>query len=245
MDKKTFEDLTSDEKIIETARLRTNGFTKAVDSYYRDAFEFPRENFEGTDLPGWNNINGGSLNFINNIKAFTDFLDPRPDQDAERMRIMTAEGGRRKFLEETSVFPNEKFPYVKGYGNDMTLYELLRRRPDSAVSAWEQRMQAVGKELEDGTVIDGKTVNEQDWAELWNWAAIAANDMVHQQPDGSDEEDDEEEDVLEEDQEMTDVKGKGVGASRLPEPMPLAYVLSYVSNGYIPPDQPKDGPTSR
>ena len=257
--KATFEDLSSEEKIIESARLRTNAFAKALDSYNRDTFDFPRENFEGTNLPSWNNINNSTLNFINNVKAFTDFLDPLPGSD-EAARIPLTSGSRRKFLENASLFANAKFPHEKGYGNDITMYELLRRRPDQAVTAWEQKMVAVGKDLEDGTMVNGTKVHEDEWVSLWNWAAITGDEMLQgfmkKQEDGEDVEFDDDVSGADNDgdtnmgedaeagegatvgeekgkgPETSGDKGKGPAVASVPAPMPLAYTLAYLSNGY-------------
>jgi hypothetical protein len=240
---KALEDLSPDQQILEVTRQRTNGLAKNLDSYFRLAFESRQENFENTLLPDWNSINSAELNFINSIKAFTDFLNDKDlaDQragvfDNKKFIVQTVSGARREFLEDASVFPNEKFPYVKGDGNDMTLFELLRRRPDPQVSAWVQRMEGVGKELEEGTVVDGETVTERDYADLWNWAAITGYEVMAEMyagkaPGEGEEEEDEDED---DDEEMSDERGDGpeTGAQ-----MPLAHILSYMSSGYIPPKE--------
>jgi hypothetical protein len=238
---KSYSSLSQDEKIIETARVRTNAFTKAIDAYYKDAFDLNTENIEGTGLPSWNSINTGTQNFVNQVKAFGDFIDPRPDDVLALERTDIPADARRSFLEETSVYPGKTFPYLKGYGQDMTLYELLRRRPDLGVTAWELRMQAVGKELEEGVVVEGgKRAVEQDWVELWNDAAIVGMEMMQAQMDeGEDfEEDEDEEEEGDGDQVMTDAKGKGVESAAAGPAMPLEYVLAYVSSGYVPPPPP-------
>lgn len=232
--KKIFDDLeTKEEKLIELTRLRTNAFVKAVDAYNRDTFENPHESFEGTLLPSWNSINASTQNFMTNVKHFTDFLENRESDDA-RQRLPTEPGEKVRMLKELSVYPNEKFPSAKGY-NDPTLGELLRKRPDPAVSAWEARMVGVGEQLEKGTNVNGTMVYTDSWAKLWDFAAMEAQRMVHEQP-AADGDDGEEED---EDEEMTDVRGKG---AEVGEPMVLEHVLSFMSSGYIPPPLPKDDP---
>jgi hypothetical protein len=239
---KALDELTHSEQILEVTRQRTNGLAKNLSSYYHLAFEARAENFENTLLPDWNNINSAELNFISSIKSFTDFLNDKDlaDQragvfDNKKFIVQTASGERREFLDQTSVFANEKFPYAKGYGNDTTLFELLRRRPDPQVSAWVQRMEAAGKELAEGTVVDGETVTERDYADLWNWAAITGYEIMADMYAGKaamegDEEEDSDEDE-DEDEEMADDRDKDPQPGA---PMPLAHILSYTSNGFIP-----------
>ncbi|KIW07258.1 uncharacterized protein PV09_02113 [Verruconis gallopava] len=233
---KAFDELTAQEQTIEVTRQRTNALAKNLDSYQRLAFE---SGAQGTgNVADWNSINTAEQGFINSIKAFTNFLDV-PDPSNTTLRPV-ASGERRKFLEETSVFPNEKFPYQKGYGSDQTLYELLRRRQDPQVSAWMQRMENVGRELEEGSLLDGERITASEYADLWTWAAITGDEMNRELFGGAgglDEEDDEGDGDESEDDEAGKVKGKGVEAQKA---MPLTHILSFASNGYIPPDQPKD-----
>jgi hypothetical protein len=238
---KSFDQLSKDGQILEVVRQRTNNLTKNLEGYFRQAFESGRENFENTALPDWNDINKAELNFINSIKALTDFLDDK-QLDSKKQIVEVASGEKREFLEETSVFANEKFPYMMGYGDNVMLYELLRRRPDPQVSAWVQRMEGVGAKMEEGVVVEGEMVTDKEWIDLWNNAAMDGQ-MIFQQiyhgeepagegDQGGDEDEDEDEDEDDEDEEMVDEKGKEL---EVEAQMPLAHVLSYMSNGYVPP----------
>ena len=102
-------------------------------------------------------------------------------------------------------------------------------------------MQSVGRELEQGVVMNGQKVNEEDWSDLWNWAAYTANDMLHNSG-GAIEEDEEEDEEYEDEEEdeggdvvMGGVKGKGVMMGSGGPAMPLEYTLAFLSNGYQPP----------
>jgi hypothetical protein len=149
----TLRDLPTAHQILEISRQRTNGFARALDGYFNFAFAFPSQDnsFEGTGVPSWNNINTTEQSLLNHVKAFTDFLDDmdlaaaREDRETEKDRkkflVQSQSGERRKVLDETYMYPNDKFPYITGYGEEMMLYELLRTRAHGCrnAKAWARK----------------------------------------------------------------------------------------------------------
>ena len=144
---------------------------------------------------------------------------------------------RGAFLNSAHVYPNGKFPYDQEH----VVHELLRKKLMPDISNWADEAKEKGREV-DGVVdtslpwsmtkkADTNAMKGEDWVELWNWAAPAANNIIREvwmDEQGQDEDEDMPDEPL----------PQQPSAPELPSGTPRMQtvdVLRFVHSGKLPP----------
>ncbi|KAF2453881.1 mediator complex, subunit Med8 [Lineolata rhizophorae] len=166
-----------------------------------------------------------SLNSLQSLLHQQELLPPWPALQqqssvvAHHLRALTQTlQAHSTFLSSAHVYPDAStYP---GRAQENLLNQLLRKRNDPAVEEWVAQGKELGEKLLEGSAeaADGQTelLEQDDLAELWEWAGPAANEVakVVLFESGGDDLMDEDEDEDEEGSEAeAEAEGAGGGAA--------------------------------